>query len=112
MLSFLLKQYLKTKDFYILHTITGFHALISIKKYLDDYESVLDNYFAHALLLSLFNTKENTYEFLAVEIEEARKKVEFLQDAHDIKLTHSLIELYKEFNIEDIKLLLASIFEK
>jgi len=55
------KQFLQTRDFYILHVITGFQALHALKCYFDDYEDVLNMFFTKAQVLMVLNDYKEIY---------------------------------------------------
>ncbi len=111
MLTLFVNQYLKTKDFYMLHVITGFHALITLKDYFKDFEEVLDNFFVHGILFNLLHDyKKDEYDFVPSEIKMFENRIGDLRDAHEIKLLHSTLELYKLYKIEDLKKIITAIF--
>lgn len=111
MLELFLNQYLKTKDFYMLHIITGFHALISLKEYFTNFEEVLDNFFVHGLLFTLIHDyKQEEYDYVPSELKVFENRIPDLRDAHEIKLLFSVLELYKLYHIDDLKKVITSIF--
>lgn len=100
-----LDAFTRTRDFYILHVITGFQALLGLSDYLDMDKAVRE-YYKHAQVFIVLNT------FFDDGLQRAEHKMDHyvrmastLQDAHDIKLLHSLVELKKYTDselIEDI----------
>lgn len=106
-------EYLKTRDFYILHIITGFQALHSLKSYFINYDDVLNNFFLQAQIFMLLNDRSIEYvEYPVQEIDEIISEVAFMKDAHDIKLFYSCYQLSKEFNSDNLKKIAAHIVAK
>jgi hypothetical protein len=105
MIQVFLNAYSRTKDFYILHVVTGFQALLGLKDYIN-LDEALKEYYKHAQVFLVLN--DNLGEPLPRakhSLEYMLKKAETLEDAHDIKLLYSLSVLWKyDHNplIEDI----------
>jgi hypothetical protein len=113
LLDLFLTQYLKTRDFYILHVITGFHALIELKQFIDDYQEVLEQYFYVAQLFMLMNEYEETYPNpVSSNLEELKKMAFELTDAHDIKLFFTILRLSTLFENNKCNQIATVIFEK
>lgn len=95
----------KTRDFYILHVVTGFQALLGLKDYLDLEEAVKEFYKFAQVFIVLNNKFDSGLPSANHKLPYYVKKARFLTDAHDIKLLHSLTKL-KEYTsspmIEDI----------
>ena len=105
MTNLFLDMFSRTKDFYILHVITGFQAILGLKDYLDVNEAVKE-YYKHAqIFIILGDTFGPRLPNAKHELEYYIKKAPSLEDAHDIKLLYSLTELKKVTDsplIEDI----------
>lgn len=111
-LSLFVSEYLSTRDFYTLHVITGFHALHSLKDYFEDYNSVLDNFFLQAQVFMLINNHKDLFVFEGeLRLFESTLEIAQLEDAHNIKLLHTCVELYDIFKIDDIKKIITTIKE-
>jgi hypothetical protein len=96
--------YNKTQDFYILHVITGYHALHILSQHFDHQEKVFDNFFMQSVLFMLFNEhKEYTTVLDQNEFPYFVKHVPMLRDAHDIKLFYSLSYFYERYEYEPLK---------
>ncbi len=112
-LDFVLTRYLETKDFYVLHLITGFHAIIELEEYLPNFDEMLKHYLAVAQIIMLLNPVKNEYQTqFTEEVYELMNSIEELEDFHDIKLLFSLRELSKLFDNEKIKYVANIIFER
>jgi len=112
-LDFILSHYLRTKDFYILHLVTGFEALLELEEYIYGFEDVLNHFFVLAQAFVLFNTStliEDTQD--TKSLEELIKEVEHLVDFHDIKLFYSLVKLSNLFENKKINKIANQIFKK
>lgn len=112
-LDFILSYYQATKDFYILHLITGFEALLELEEYLFDFEAVLNHFFAIAQVFVLFNTEINIEDKNPEkDIEELKNDISDLIDFHDIKLFYSLYKLNKSFENKKISWIANYLFDK
>lgn len=112
-LKMILLKYKETKDFYVLHLITGFHAIVYLKEYFDDYEYILNQFICIAQLVMMFDlTRENYKAKQELTFKEIIKHVPKLQEAHDIKLIYSLKELYDYYKQENLLQIANMIIEK
>ena len=112
-LDFVLTNYLRTKDFYILHLITGFEALLELEEYIYDFDDVLNYFFVLAQTFVLLNTSTLLEETLDTKsLEELTEKVEGLTDFHEIKLFYSLVKLNRLFRNTKINKIANQIFGK
>lgn len=103
-LQFFLEYYNKTKDFYMLHVITGYHAMHVLAEFFDNQHEAYEQYFYNALLFMLFND-HNRYVIPNDEgdFDVNLKEVRFFTDAHEIKLFHSLYYFYQLYGLDDLK---------
>lgn len=93
MLDIFLDAFSRTKDFYILHIITGFQALLGLKEYLD-IDLALVEYYKHAQVFIVLNNNfgkglpkaNHNFDYYLT-------RANTLEDAHDIKLLYSLMKL-------------------
>lgn len=109
--SFFVDYYNKTKDFYILHVITGYHALHVLSQFFTNEEEVFQNFFMQSLVVMLINTHDNYLEPTeTANFKELNKKTPELTDAHDIKLFFSLCYFYERYEIEELKIAARLIF--
>ena len=93
MLDVFLDAFCRTRDFYILHVITGFQALMGLKDYLD-IDLALIEYYKHAqVFIVLGNDFSNRLPKANHNFEHYLSKADTLEDAHDIKLLYSLMML-------------------
>lgn len=93
MMNVFLDAFSRTKDFYILHVITGFQALLGLSEYLDIEEALVE-YYNHAQVFIVLGTKFGKRLNKAHhDFEYYLKKASTLEDAHDIKLLYSLMKL-------------------
>lgn len=104
-LQLFVEYFNKTKDFYILHAITGYHALHILSQFFDNEEEVFQNFFMQGLLIMLIHPHDSYLE----PVEEKygfvhlAQQVPNLRDAHDIKLFYSLAYFYERYDVEGIK---------
>ncbi len=93
MLNVFLDAFSRTKDFYILHVITGFQALLGLKDYFD-IDLALVEYYKHAqVFIVLSNNFGERLPKANHDFEYYLKRADTLEDAHDIKLLYSLMKL-------------------
>lgn len=107
LLNFLVPNYYYSKSFIVLHCITGLHALITLKEYIDDFNMFLDIFTSfvvtHVLVidyrdyrLRVKNKAGLTWRYiLSMAVEE--------KDIHSIKLAYTSYELYKKYPKECLK---------
>ena len=104
-LELFVEYFNKTKDFYILHVITGYHALHVLTQFFENQESTFNNFFMQSLVIMLLNPHDS---YIARKVEqysfyELYKEVPNLKDAHDIKLFLSLSYFYERYDMESLK---------
>ena len=112
-LKLFVDYYNKTHNFYILHVITGYHALHILSQYFENEEEAYNNYFMQAVVFMLLSdhqeyftsTNQNEFSYLS-------NKVPYLRDAHDIKFFFSLSYFYELYEVEELKIAAQSIFNK
>lgn len=92
--------YMNTGSFIVLHTITGFQALVSLRNYFEDFNHILD-LFTVCVERVLLRISQSDYKLIKVDVmrsyEELYDITKELKDAHTIKLIYScsrLDELY------------------
>lgn len=87
--------YLKTRDFYVLHVNTGFHSLVTLKPYIQDYENWLNTYWQMAQVFAMFTSeslpiiKSETTPWNVLN-EEAKA----MTDPHDVKFFYACQKMY------------------
>lgn len=113
LLKLFTELYLETRDFYILHVITGFHALFNLKDYFKDYNDVLNNFFLQAQVFLLLNSYKKTFnKYYSSNFEELKEHAQTLLDAHDIKLLYTCYDLYQLFELENLNKIAHYIIKK
>lgn len=111
-LELFLEMYNKTNDFYILHVLTGYHALHILSQFFIEEVSVWRNFFMQALIIILFTDHDEYVENdLKGEFFELVKGVKDLRDAHDIKLFFSLVYFYDKYNLDELKISASRLFK-
>lgn len=93
--------YLSTGHFIVLHMITGFHALMVLKKYYREFDNVLDRYTV-CVQRAIRRLPKDMYKKIVLsqaEYEWAALKQEAIEaeDAHTIKFIYTCDELNKRF---------------
>jgi len=99
--SLSVRAYLNTKDFTILHAVTGTHAYMTLSKFFDKHDGQL--YLLQSIVEALLST--NYGEFFKpipepenlLSIEQIKSKVCNSHNDHTIKLTYSSLQLYSAF---------------
>lgn len=110
-LNFILTNFKRTNDFYILHLITGFEALIELEEYILDFDEVLNHFFVLAQVIVLFNTSVIIEKSLVTKsIDDLIEEVGNLTDFHKIKLFYSLVKLERLYKNEKINLIANQLF--
>lgn len=100
--SFILANwYMKTRDFYVLHVITGYQALLELKPYIKDFDQWLNTYWQMAQMFSLFTRERLPIIKISVKpwaelIEEAQT----MTDVHDVKLFYACRDLYERYELK------------
>ena len=109
--KFFVQYFNLTEDFFILHVITGYHALHILSQFFDNEEEVFENFFMQASIVMLGNAHNNYEEYTEKgNFVELNKKTPTLRDAHDIKLFLSLCYFYERYEIEELKIAANLIF--
>jgi len=112
-LDVLLTRYLESNDFYVLHLITGFHALLELEEFYIYFREVLQQFVLVSQVFMMLNPIKNDYhENSEIRFSEIMKHIGSLEDAHKIKLLYSLSELYKLMYNEKIIYIGKQIIEK
>lgn len=112
-LQLLCTQYLKTHDFYILHLITGFHALYELKHYYKDYNEAFKQFFLQAQVFLLVNDYKRDIPLPPIkEFETLLPSVLLLSDVHDIKLFYTVYDLSIHFDLTELKQIANSVIQK
>lgn len=98
MMNAYLELYLTTGSFIVLHTLTGFEALLSVKDYFDDFSHVLDVYHV-SVLRALLRVTENDYKKIVLESnktwDEIYQQVLDIKEAHTVKFVYTCHKLNK-----------------
>lgn len=93
--------YLKTRDFYVLHVITGYQALLEMKPYLSDFDEWLQSYWRMAQIFSLFT--EERLPIIKISVspwQDVMKEALAMTDVHDIKLFYACKDLYDKYQLK------------
>jgi hypothetical protein len=112
-LDFFIDEYNKTEDFYILHVITGFHALHILEQFIHNLEQTYNNFFMESLIFMLINDHIN-YKKVGSQMEfyDLVKKVHMLRDAHDIKFFYTLAFFNEKYDNDKLKFAATNIFKR
>jgi len=106
LLNFCLYIYNRNRNFLVLHFITGLHGLIVLREFYEDFNLVLDVYTTSilAFLVTIDDTELNNPERLAdMNWEEILEKGKEAIDVHSIKFTYTCHELYKRYELKELK---------
>lgn len=90
--------YLKTRDFYVLHVLTGFHALTVLKPLIQDFSPYLQAFWKMAQVHCLITPER--LPIIAMETkpwETSLLEAKAMTDPHDVKLYFAAYELYKRY---------------
>jgi hypothetical protein len=112
-LDLLVTRYLETEDFYILHLITGFHALLGLDKYNNNEQYTLQQFFMNAQIYLLLNPNRkviNNPKLLSKD--ELYDNRFYLTNAHDMKLFNSVLELMDQFKNEKLLIIANRVLKK
>lgn len=102
-LDLLLTRYLETNNFYILHLITGFHALLRLEKYNYNFHYMMKQFLMSIQIFLLLNPNEKIINHpKLLSKEELFEQRFYLTDAHDIKLFNSVLDLMNDFSNEKL----------
>lgn len=106
LLESLTELYFSTGSFIVLHGITGFHALMNLKEYYDDFNEVFDR-FTVCVQRALLRVTVDLFTKVIVENKHDSWNELFalacsVNDPHTIKLVYSCNELSKIFNIDKL----------
>ncbi len=107
LLELLIPVYLDSKNIVALHTITGLHALLVLKDYFDNFERAID-IFTSCVITHLIAVENIRYGITYTDHTELSWDCLIFKgaqspDVHAIKLTYSCYELYKLYNIPELK---------
>lgn len=104
-LDAILELYLNTGSFIVLHTLTGYQALLSLKAYYDDFNQVLDRFMV-CVERVLLRISQDDYKIIQVDhlksFDEMIASLENVRDAHTIKFIYSSKVLYDLFGNENL----------
>lgn len=93
--------YMITRDFFVLHVITGYEAMLSLKPYIDNFHEWLATYWKMAQVMSLFTSERLPVIPISIKPwEEIMVEAQAMTDAHDVKLFYACKELYKLFPLK------------
>lgn len=99
--------YLVTGSFYVLHSITGLHALVILKEYYDDYNNVLDRYTVCVLNVLLRvrakEIKDTTLDHKDHSWEEIFSLGTTVNDVHTHKFIYTSYCLSKLYNLSNFR---------
>ena len=106
-LNCIIDIYSKTNSFLVLHFITGLHGLITLKDYYEDFNRALDTYTTSCLAFLVtieevdLRTKDKEIKSMPWDsmISIANNSI----DVHTIKFVHTCNELYKLYEIGELK---------
>jgi len=96
--------YMITRDFFVLHVITGYEALLSLKPYIGNYDEWLVTYWKMAQVMSLFTSER--LPVIPIDIkpwEEIMEEAKAMTDPHDVKLFYACRELYNRYPLKVLK---------
>lgn len=93
--------YLSTGNFIVLHMVTGFHALMVLKKYYRDFDDVLDRYTV-CVQRAIRRLPKDMYKKIVLtrpeyDWDSLKKEAIEAEDAHTIKFIYTCDELNKLF---------------
>jgi len=98
--------FLSTGSFIVLHTITGFEAITTLRKYVDNYSEALD-YFTVAVLKALLRVTQDDYKKIYIESdltwEVIHERAIGSKEAHTIKLVYSVNKLNKLYPLDALR---------
>lgn len=103
----LLQLYIKTGSFIVLHTLTGFEALLSLRAYFDNFTHVVDVYMVSTLRVLLRITEEDYHDLKIDEIWEWDRIIDFVKACHHphtIKFIYSLKKLSQHYDHDNFRL--------
>lgn len=107
LLEVLVDYYNHSGDFFVLHCITGLHALLVLQNYFDDFSDALDVYttsvIAHLLTLKGLESLDIEVKWEKVPWNHIIEKGIEDRDVHTIKFVYSCYELHKLFGMEELK---------
>mgnify|MGYP000138560209 CR=1 FL=1 len=99
LLSLLLRRYQETRDFFVLHTITAFHALMVLEEFYVDFADVLDHFVVQAMPhLVVAASAEPREDVADRSFAELLANITSYEDAHAVKLLFSLAQLNDMFD--------------
>ena len=102
-LQFITNHYIISPDFFTLHLITGFHALVELEEFIYDFEDVLKEFLKLAQVIMMLRYQKSESElFSTISINECLNHVESLSDFHEVKLLYSVYRLAQLFDDENL----------
>ncbi len=113
LLDFILTKYLETNDFYVLHLITGFHALTGLNKYNYQFNYTMKQFFMSAQVFFLLNpNKEMIRSTKLLSKDELYSKRFYLTDPHAMKLFNSILDLMDTYNNKKLLIVANRVINK
>jgi hypothetical protein len=106
LLDALCELYLSTGSFVVLHTITGYEAIVNLRGYFTDYSKALDNYTLNVLRWLKRVTERDIKDILIdreMEFDEMKSLICGISDVHSIKLLYSTEVLFEKFGLDKLK---------
>ena len=93
--------YMKTRDFYVLHVITGYYALLQLKPYIADFDQWLNTYWQMAQVISLLTAERLPIIKMSVNPwEEIMEDAQGITDVHDVKLFYACKGLHELYGLK------------
>ena len=106
LLESLVELYIRSGSFVVLHCITGYHALMNLKEYYDDFNEVFDR-FTVCVQKTLLRVTLDSFKKVSItrkheSWEEILNIACSVNHSHTIKFIYSCFELSKQFNISQL----------
>lgn len=107
LLKLLIPTYFDSGNIVALHCITSIHALIVLKEYFEDFNRAIDilttSIITHLLASNIKDYKYKIDDNTGLSWDCIKIKGSRSSDVHAVKLTYSTFELYKIYNIIELK---------
>lgn len=99
LLHLLVRRYQETRDFFVLHTITAYHALHVLEEFYVDFDEVLDRFVVQAVPhLVVAKPSDAAMPTELASFDDLLRNITSYDDAHAVKLLYSLSELNKLYD--------------
>ncbi len=93
--------YMKTRDFYVLHVLTGYQALVALKPYIGHFDQWLKAYWEMAQIFSLSTTERLPIIKISVSPwDEVMTEAKAMTDVHDVKLFYACRDFYDRYELK------------